>query len=114
MIFAASCMLKASPGPIPGAPLKSPMVSLTIPVLRFRTRTGSEVNAVQEVIGLHAQLNFDALGNWDVLEYGEIDGPVPRTMESIASEDRCAGADGRKGGRIPPLFSAGGDRKSVV
>lgn len=32
MIFATSCMLKASPGPIPGAPLKSPIVSLTKPV----------------------------------------------------------------------------------
>src|SRR6266576_3418234 len=31
MIFAASCMLNASPGPMPGAPLKSPMVSRTVP-----------------------------------------------------------------------------------
>src|SRR5438046_7177681 len=31
MIFTASCILNASPGPIPGAPLKSPMVSLTKP-----------------------------------------------------------------------------------
>src|SRR5882757_9273071 len=33
MILTASCMLKASPGPMPGAPLKSPMVSLTKPPL---------------------------------------------------------------------------------
>src|ERR1700680_2154149 len=32
MIFAASCILKGSPGPTPGAPLKSPMVSLPTPL----------------------------------------------------------------------------------
>src|SRR5260370_9257879 len=32
MIFAASCMLKGSPGPRPGAPLKSPIVSFTTPL----------------------------------------------------------------------------------
>src|SRR5882757_3517635 len=31
MIFATSWMLRASPGPIAGAPLKSPMVSVTWP-----------------------------------------------------------------------------------
>src|ERR1700731_783859 len=31
MILTASCILKASPGPIPGAPLKPPIVSLTNP-----------------------------------------------------------------------------------
>src|SRR5437016_1844361 len=31
MIFATSCMLKASPGPRPGAPKKSPAVSVTLP-----------------------------------------------------------------------------------
>src|SRR5262249_30269453 len=41
MILIASCMLKASPGPIPGAPLKSPMVSLTKPnPLKFGSVTG--------------------------------------------------------------------------
>src|ERR1700722_16933397 len=33
MTFPTSCRLNGSPGPIPGAPLKSPMVSLTTPVL---------------------------------------------------------------------------------
>ena len=32
MILAASCILKGSPGPRPGAPLKSPIVSLTTPL----------------------------------------------------------------------------------
>ena len=31
MIFAASCMLNGSPAPIPGAPLKSPIVSVAVP-----------------------------------------------------------------------------------
>jgi hypothetical protein len=31
MIFATSCMFRASPGPMAGAPLKSPMVSVTLP-----------------------------------------------------------------------------------
>ena len=31
MIFAAICMLNGSPGPSPGAPLKSPIVSFTTP-----------------------------------------------------------------------------------
>src|SRR5947207_10055252 len=31
MIFAASCRLNGSPGPSPGAPLKSPIVSRTVP-----------------------------------------------------------------------------------
>jgi len=29
--FTANCMLNCSPGPRPGAPLKSPMVSVTFP-----------------------------------------------------------------------------------
>src|SRR5580704_18295073 len=33
MTLPTSCMLKGSPGPMPGAPLKSPMVSLTTPLL---------------------------------------------------------------------------------
>jgi hypothetical protein len=33
IIFATSCALRGSPGPRPGAPLKSPMVSVTKPVL---------------------------------------------------------------------------------
>src|SRR5580704_1444973 len=32
MILATSCMLNGSPGPNPGAPLKSPIVSVTIPL----------------------------------------------------------------------------------
>src|SRR6266404_5328811 len=32
MIFTASCMVNGSPGPSPGAPLKSPIVSFTTPL----------------------------------------------------------------------------------
>src|SRR5213080_454170 len=39
MIFTASCMLNCSPGPRPGAPLKSPIVSLTRPKLALVVQT---------------------------------------------------------------------------
>src|SRR6266478_9116513 len=41
MIFTASCMLNCSPGPRPGAPLKSPIVSLTRPKLALVVQTRS-------------------------------------------------------------------------
>src|ERR1700757_347923 len=48
MIFSANCVLNASPGPSPGAPLKSPIVSVTWPKPFFVVQT--------PVVGSGAQL----------------------------------------------------------
>src|SRR5271170_325263 len=39
MIFPIYCLFRASPGPIAGAPLKSPMVSVTVPNPLFPVQT---------------------------------------------------------------------------
>ena len=70
-----------------------------------RPSASRKIDAVEQVEHFRAQLNLHALGNWNVLENGQVDVPEPGAVVLIPGE-RAEGACGwPKGVRIDPLHT---------
>src|SRR6266849_5281218 len=121
MIFATSCKLNASPGPSPGAPLKSDCVAYQTETrasvarrARYScpaagthsTNSRGEVDSVKEIKHVRPKLNLNSLGNRNVFDNRKIDRSEAWPIVFVAREVPDPGYRNRERRRIPPLCAS--------